>query len=221
MIKIALAEDHLIVRQGLLALLEVEPDFSIVGEVAEGLEVVPLVERLRPDVLVLDLMMPGMSGLDITRQVVRRSPQTRVVILSMHANEAYVLEALRNGAVGYVLKGSGIDDLVHAVQEAAAGRIYLSPPLSERAIASYIEGADSALSDEYESLTERERQVLHLAAEGQNSRSIAARLTISPRTAETHRANLMRKLALHTQAELVSYAIHRGILTPEDSSLLD
>lgn len=220
MIKIALAEDHLIVRQGLLALLAMEPDFSVVGEASDGLEVVPLVERLQPDVLVLDLMLPGMNGLDITRQVVRRSPQTQVVILSMHANEVYVLEALRTGAKGYVLKGSGIEDLMNAVHEVAEGRVYLSPPLSERAIAAYIENADAALSAEYESLTDRERQVLHLAAEGQNNRRIATRLSISPRTAETHRTNLMRKLNLHTQAELITYAIGRGIVAPEDSSLL-
>ncbi|MDA1218865.1 MAG: response regulator transcription factor [Chloroflexi bacterium] len=221
MIKIALAEDHLIVRQGLLALLAMEPDFSVVGETSDGLEVVPLVERLQPDVLVLDLMLPGMNGLDITRQVVRRSPQTQVVILSMHADEVYVLEALRTGAKGYVLKGSGIEDLMNAVHEVAEGRVYLSPPLSERAIAAYIESADAGFSEEYESLTSRERQVFHLAAEGQSNRSIATRLSISPRTAETHRTNLMRKLALHTQAELIAYAIGRGIVAPEDSSLLD
>jgi DNA-binding NarL/FixJ family response regulator len=217
MYTILLADDHQIVRQGLRALLEAEPDFSVVGEAADGLEVVPLVEDLQPDVLLLDLTMPGMSGLDIIRQVARRSPRTRIVILSMHANEAYVVDALRRGAVGYVLKDSGIDYLVNSMREVVAGRISLSPLLRDRAIASYIANADAAWSEDYESLTDRERQVFHLAAEGHNNREIAARLSISPRTAETHRANLMRKLSLHRQAELIEFASKQRILNPEGS----
>lgn len=215
-ITIVLADDHAIVRLGLRTLLEAEPDFSLVGEASNGLEVVGLVDRLQPNILVLDLMMPGLNGLEIIRQVVRRTLSTRIIVLSMHATEAYVLEALRNGALGYVLKGSHADQLVHAIREVAAGRRYLSPPLSEQTIAVYTEQAQSAPLDLYETLTTREREVLHLVAEGYTSTEIGQRLFISPRTVETHRSNLMRKLGLGTQTELVRYALRRGLL-PLDS----
>lgn len=213
---IVLADDHQVVRQGLRALLEAEPDFRLIGEAGDGLETAQLVERLQPDVLIVDLMMPNLNGLEVTRQASQRSPQTRVVILSMHANEAYVLEALRNGAAGYVLKDSSAADLVQAVREVIAGRRYLSPPLSERAIEAYLHKAGAAALDPYETLTTREREVLHLAAEGYTNAEIAARLSISPRTAETHRANMMRKLELRTQTDLIRYALRRGILPMEE-----
>lgn len=216
MITIVLAEDHHVVRQGLRSLLEGEADFSIVAEAADGLKTVELIDRLKPDVLVADLIMPGLNGLEVTRQVRERSPQTRVVILSMHASEAYVLQALKNGAAGYVLKDSSAAELVHAIREAVAGRRYLSPPLSERAIEVYLQKAVGSALDPYETLTEREREVLHLAAEGYGNAEIAERLSISPRTAETHRANLMRKLDLHNQTDLIRYALRRGILTLDD-----
>ena len=167
-------------------------------------------------VLVVDLMMPGLSGLEVTRQVRQRSPRTHIVILSMYSNEAYVLEALRNGAAAYVLKDSTAADLVHAVREVVAGRRYLSPPLSERAIETYTEKAKSTLMDPYETLTTRERQVLHLAAEGCTNAEIGDRLSISPRTVETHRANLMRKLGLESQTDLIRYALRRGIIPLND-----
>ncbi len=209
---IMLADDHKIVRQGLRALLEAEPDFSLVGEAGDGLEAVRLAERLRPDVLVLDLMMPGLTGMEVTLQVGKRSPQTRVIILSMHANEAYVLEALRNGAAGYVLKESSADELVQAVREVVAGRRFLSSPLSERAIDAYVSKSREGTLDRYETLTGREREVLHLAAEGHTNAEIAGRLSISSRTAETHRANMMRKLELRSQTDLIRYALRRGII---------
>jgi two-component system response regulator NreC len=212
MTTIALADDHHIVRQGLRRLLEDEPDFQVVGDTGDGLEALQLVERLQPDVLVVDLAMPGLSGLEVTRQVCQRSPQTRVIILSMYANEAYVLEALKNGAAGYVLKESSGVDLVLAMREALAGRRYLSPPLSEHAIEAYLKKVDTGPPDPYETLTAREREVLHLAAEGHTNNQIAKRLSISPRTVETHRANLMRKLGLNNHAELIRYALGRGIL---------
>jgi two-component system response regulator NreC len=215
MTTIALADDHHVVRQGLQSLLEAEPDFSVVGETGNGIEAVQLVERLQPDVLVLDLMMPGLNGLEVTRQVSQRSPQTHVVILSMYANEAHVIEALRAGAAAYVLKESSSAELVHAVREAVAGRHYLSPPLSERAIEAYMQKAESSALDPYETLTAREREVLHLVAEGHTNAEIADRLFISRRTVETHRANLMRKLGLRTQTDLISYALRRGILPME------
>jgi len=215
MTTIVLADDHHIVRQGLRVLLEGQPDFQLVGEAGDGLEAVQLTERLKPDVLIIDLMMPSLNGLEATRQVSQRSPHTRVVILSMHANEAYVLEALRNGAAGYVLKDSSAADLVHAVREVVAGRRYLSSPLSERAIAAYIQKASDVALDPYEILTNREREVLHLAAEGYTNAEIADQLSISPRTAETHRANLMHKLGLRTHTDLIRYALRRGILPME------
>jgi len=216
MVTIVLADDHHVVRQGLRTLLESESDFRVVGEAGDGLEAVQLVERLQPDVLVLDLMMPSLDGLEVTRQVSQRSPQTRVVILSMHSSEAYVLEALRHGAAGYVLKASSAADLIKAVREVTAGRHYLSPPLSEHAIAAYVQKAKEAALDKYETLTTREREVLHLAAEGYSNHEIADRLSISPYTAMTHRANLMRKLDLHSQTDLVRYALQRGIIPMED-----
>ena len=212
MTTIVLADDHHVVRQGLRALLEGEPGFSVIGEAAEGLAVIEMVERLSPDVLVVDVMMPGLTGLEVARQLRQRSPQTRVLMLSMYANEAYVMEALRLGASGYVLKGASAAELVQAVREAAAGRRFLSPPLTEHAIEAYVQKAQAAAPDRYEMLTTREREVLHLAAEGYTHSEVAARLGISPRTAETHRANLMRKLGLKTQTDLVRYAFQRGIL---------
>jgi DNA-binding NarL/FixJ family response regulator len=215
MTTIVLADDHHVVRQGLRVLLEGQPDFQLVGEAGDGLEAIQLTERLKPDVLLIDLMMPSLNGLEATRQVSQRSPHTRVVILSMHASEAYVLEALRNGAAGYVLKDSSAADLVHAVREVVAGRRYLSSPLSERAIEAYMQKASTVTSDPYEMLTNREREVLHLAAEGYTNAEIADQLSISPRTAETHRANLMHKLGLRTHTDLIRYALRRGILPME------
>ena len=215
-VRIVLADDHPVVRLGIRNLLEAEPEFEVVGEVADALQVIPQVEASRPDVLVLDLIMPGLNGLEITRRLAHSAPRTRIVVLSMHANEAYVIEALRNGASGYVLKGSDSSQLVHAIHDVLAGKRYLSPPLSEQAIEMYIEKAAGAPLDPYETLSGREREVLHLAAEGHTSPEIATRLYISTRTVETHRAHLMRKLNLRSQTDLVRYALRRGILPLEE-----
>jgi two-component system, NarL family, response regulator NreC len=214
-ISIMLADDHPVVRRGMQTLLEAEPDFSVIGETGDGLDTVREVERLQPDVLVLDLMMPGLSGLEVLRIIRQRSPRTRVVVLSMHNNNAFVVTALKEGATGYVLKGSEEQNLVHAVREAVAGRRFLSPPVTERAIDAYISQARAAPIDPHETLTAREREVLHLAAEGKTSGEIAARLHISHRTVENHRANVMRKLGLKNQSELVCYALRRGLIPLE------
>lgn len=212
-ISIVLADDHPIVRQGVRALLQAEPGFSVIGEASDGLSALKLIENLKPSVLVVDLMMPGLNGLEVTRKVARISPGTRVIVLSMYVNEPYVIEALRNGASGYVLKESDISDLAKAIREVTAGRRYLSPPLSEQAMAAYLDCDPNSILDPYDTLTTREREVLQLALEGNNNAEIASRLFISGRTAETHKANMLRKLGLHTQTDLIRYALKRGILT--------
>ncbi|HNG96515.1 MAG TPA: response regulator transcription factor, partial [Acidobacteriota bacterium] len=173
MISIVLADDHHIVRQGLRALLEAESDFRVIGEASNGRDAIELVRKLHPSVLVLDLMMPVLNGIEVTRQLGKAHLSTKIVILSMYANEAYVLETLANGASAYVLKDSNTSDLVQAVREVAIGRRYLSPPLSDRAIEAYQEKARSASLDKYETLTTREREILQLAAEGSSSTDIA------------------------------------------------
>lgn len=212
MTSIVLADDHHVVRQALRLLLAAEPDLQVVGETGDGLEASRLVEQLKPDVLVVDLMMPGLNGLEVTRQVREHCPHTRIVVLSMHANEAYVLEALRNGATGFVLKDASAAEFLAGLRAVAAGRRYLSSPLSDRALDAYAQMAAASAMDPYDSLTSREREVLHLTAEGLSTNDIADRLVISPRTAETHRENLMRKLSLHNQADLIRYAVKRGVV---------
>ena len=212
MTTIALAEDHHLVREGFKLVLSAESDFKLIGEAADGLAAVQLVEQRKPNVLLLDLMIPRLHGLEVTRQVRQESPGTRVVILSMHADEPYVMEALRNGASGYVLKDCTAADLVQAVRTFVAGRRYLSPVLAERALTGYVEHPGESALDLYETLTNRERLVLQLAAEGKTSGEIGTALFISPRTAETHRAHLMRKLSLRSQTDLVRFAIRRGII---------
>jgi len=212
---IVLGDDHKIVLRGLRALLDGQPGFSVIGEAADGLKVTGLVERLKPDVLVVDLMMPGLSGFDVTRRVTKRLPKTRVVILSMYSSEAHVAEALRSGAMAYVLKDASAEDLVNAIREAAAGRRFLSAPFSNDLIETYLSRAEGV--GPYDTLTPREREVLHLVAEGLTSGEIAGRLFISPRTAESHRANLMRKLGLRSRTDLVRFAFQHGIVPLETS----
>jgi two-component system, NarL family, response regulator NreC len=211
-LSIVLADDHQMVREGLRSLLEEIEGFQVIGEVADGREVAPIVTELQPDVLVLDLMMPGLNGLDIARLVCSRKPHPAVVVLSMHANEAYVLETLRAGALAFVLKDVGVDCLIQAIHAAVAGTRYVSPPLNEAAIEAYAMRLGSAASDPYQLLTAREREVLQLTTEGQSCTEIADRLFISARTVENHRANLMRKLGVRNQKELVRYAVERRTL---------
>lgn len=212
MIAIVVADPSHMVRQGMRALLETETGFSVVGEAADGLEAVEAAERLHPDVLIMEAAMPGLNGLEAAREVHGRAPETRVLILSTQRNETYVLTALKNGAHGYILKDETASALVQAVRDVNAGRRYLSPPLSERIIQAYIESAEPVTLGSYETLTAREREVLQLTAEGHTNADIAARLSISPRTAETHRSNLMRKLGLRNLADLIRYALRCNIL---------
>jgi len=210
-----LADDHHVVRQSFHLLLASEPDFQVLGEAATGLETIELVERLRPDVLVVDLMMPELNGIEVARRIKKQLPKTIIVILSMHENEAYVFEALRAGVSAFVLKKSTAQELVYAIRQAIAGHLFLSPPLSERAIEAYLQKAQSTDLDLYETLTSREREILQLAAEGLNHPAIATRLSISPRTIEMHHGNLMRKLHLRNQTDLIRFALQRGILPYE------
>jgi len=209
---IVVADDHPLVRRGLRAVLEAEPDLRVVGEAGDGREALQLVEQLQPNVLMLDLMMPRLNGMAALTQVTRRFPHTRVIILSMHSYESYVLQALRSGAAAYVLKEASAAELVHAVHQVIEGRRYLSPPLSALAVTAHVKTNDDATLDLYETLTGREREVLQLAAEGLSNAEIAARLSISPRTVEVHRAALMRKLGLHSPTDLIRFALRRGIV---------
>ena len=212
-VTVLLADDHPIVRQGLRHLLEAEPNMRVVGEASNGLEAIQLVERIRPDVLILDIVMPELNGLELLKQVKERSTETRCIVLSMQSADVYVVEALKAGALGYVLKETGPSELVNAVHQVIQGQRFLSRRISERLIDVLIESSQKSISDPYQTLTTREREVLQMAAEGLSSAEIAKRLSISPRTAELHRGRMMNKLSLKNQTELVRYAFKRGILT--------
>ena len=206
-----LAGGHKVVRQALGVLLAAEAALAVVGEAAEGMAAVELVAKLGPDVLLVDLAMAGLGGMETVRRVKRLELPTRIVVLSMAGDEAQLAEAMASGADGYVSEQASAADLVHAITEVAAGRRYLSPPFSEQQLEDYGRRAvaGSAL---YATLTARERQVLQLAAEGLRNREIAERLGISPRTAESHRAKVMSKLGLRREADLVRFALRHGIL---------
>lgn len=213
MTTLLLADDHQILRESLRLLLEAQPDFHIVAETGDGLEAAALVEKHRPDVLLVDMMMPGLTGLEVARRTKRLFPATKVIVLSMYDAENYVVEALAAGAEGYVLKQSSAQELVSAIRQVAAGGVYLSPALNERAVQAYIQRAHEAHSgDPLDLLSDREREVLQLAAEGLSNPQIAERLSLSPRTVEMHRAHLMRKLGLKTQTDLVKFAVRRGMV---------
>jgi two-component system, NarL family, response regulator NreC len=209
-ISVVVADDHQIVRLGLRALLESEPGISVVGEASDGAEALDAVARLAPDVLVLDLIMPGIAGFDVLKRLAELKAPTRVVIFSMHASESYVVDALRLGAIGYVVKDSSASELVHAIRETAEGRRFLSSPLSSGGIDALLDPLAS--KDPYDALTTREREVLRLSAQGLTNPQIGRKLSISPRTAETHRANLLRKLSLKGQKDLIRFALKRGIV---------
>lgn len=207
-----IADDHEIVRRGLRDILESEGSCRVVGEASDGLTAAQLVEKLKPHVLVLDLNMPRLHGIEVLRQVRTSSPHTKVIVLSMHSDEPYVIEALRGGAMAYILKGSESAEISHALKEVLAGRRFLSATLSEWAINALV--TKPASDDPLSTLTQRERTVIQLAAEGHSNAEIAEKLFISPRTAETHRTNLLRKLGLQTQTDLVRFAIRKGLIAP-------
>lgn len=214
-VTLLLVDDHPLIRQGLRHLLEGEPEFKVIGEAGDGLEALILVERLRPNILVVDMMMPGLNGLEVLRQIKHISTDTRTIVLSMQSADAYVIEALKNGAAGYVLKETGPSELVNAVREVTRGNQYLSIKISERLQGSGRKIMDTP-SDAYETLTTREREIFQMTAEGRTSQEIGDKLTISPRTVEVHRSNLMTKLGLRNQTDLIRFAIKRGIISMDD-----
>ena len=217
MISILLVDDHSIIRQGLKALLEKEDDLRVVYDSNGGNDAVEAAQRLQPNVAVIDMMMPDMDGVEVTTQVKEVSPETSILILSMCGDEKEVKRALTAGASGYILKETTMDLLVHAVRQMVAGRMYLGPQILEKAVAAYLGSADnkepSDLPIEQDTLTKREVEVLQLIAQGLTNSSIAIQLEISPRTVEVHRANIHRKLGLHSQAEIIRYAIKQNLIT--------
>lgn len=215
-VKILIADDHPIVRQGLRNLLENEPDIQVIGEAGNGIEAVEAVTALKPDILIVDIMMPGLNGLEVVRQAKLRFPALLIIVLSMHSNEAYVVEALRKGADGYVLKDTAPAELTQVVKEVRSGHRYLSPALSERLVDAYIQKSEISEVDPLELLTTREREVMQLAAQGLTSAEIATQLSVSRRTVEQHRSNLMDKLGLRNQTDLVRFAIKRKLLLIDD-----
>lgn len=215
-IRVLLAEDHTIVRKGLRSILGSVTDIEVVGEAADGREAVAMVPELRPDVVVMDFAMPNLNGLETTRQITRLQPEVNVVILSMHQSEEYVFQALRAGATGYVIKQAAPTELITAIQAAHRGESFLSPSISRTVIDAYVRRAEASSEGSLELLTDREREVLQLIAEGHPNRVIAEKLCISVKTVETHRAHLMDKLGIHSTAELARYAVRRGMIAPDE-----
>jgi len=209
MVRIVIVDDHLILLQGVRKLLEGEGDCEVVGQATDGREGVELVARLKPDIAVLDITMPGLNGLDATRAIAKKSPQTKAILLTMHKENPYVVEALAAGVRGYVIKSQTAGDLLRAVKEVCANRVYLSPGISQIVVDAYRrkDGAEDPL-------TLREREVLQLIAEGQKTKQVALRLGISVKTAESHRTRIMSKLDVHDTSALVRYAIRRGLIQP-------
>jgi two-component system, NarL family, response regulator NreC len=215
LIRVLLADDHSVVRQGLRVWLERSGTIEVVGEAADGREAVLLAEKLDPDIAVLDIAMPLLNGIDATAQITRRNPSTKVIILSMHADESYVLRALGAGAKGYLLKESTESDVLPAVRSVQEGKPYFSPSITRVLLEDYMRMMkQNDLQDSYDLLTEREKEVLQLLAQGKSNKEVAQVLNLSPHTIDSHRTNLMQKLGLHNTAEIVLYAVRKGIIVP-------
>lgn len=219
MIDIVLVEDHPIVRKGFRALIEQDSEYTIVAEAGDGLEAVELVRKHQPDVLVCDLSIPNLDGLEVVRETSEHSPSTRIVVLSRHSDEAYVVRALRHGASAYVLKDGSTDDLVEAIRAVLRGKRFFSPAISEDVVAAYDRGELEKIEDRYDTLTSREREVFSLLGKGLLGPEVGEQLFISTRTVDTHRANIMAKLGLRNHAELVRRAVERELLPPLEQSI--
>ena len=214
MVRILLADDHTLVRQGIRRILEEHEDWQVVAETSDGREAVRQTLELQPDVAILDIGMPQLNGLEAARQISKRAPAVRILMLSMHADEAYITQAVEAGATGYLLKDSADAELVKAVTAAIQGRSFFSPRVATVLLDEYRKSlARRGITDRFESLSEREREVFQLVAEGHSNKSAAAVLGVSPATVETHRSHIMEKLDLHSVAEIVLYAVRRGIIT--------
>lgn len=212
-VSVLIAEDHAIVREGIRMILEAEPDFDVVGEAKDGREALELAQRLAPDVVVMDISMPRMTGIEATPQIRRVCPNTRVLILTMHEEESYVFQLLRAGASGYVLKRAAAQDLVEAVRATAKGEAFLYPSVARNVVKDYLTRLQSGEGrDRYDGLTDREREILILVADGLSNAQIAERLHISVKTIQTHRAHVMEKLDLHDRSLLVRYAVRKGLI---------
>ncbi len=212
-LSIVLADDHTILREGLRALLTADSQFEVVGEARDGREAVRCVEKLGPDLLLMDLSMPRMSGMDAIREIKKRYPETKIIALTVHKTEEYLLTTLQAGADGFVLKDATHDELIMAIKNVMGGKSYLSPGVSEKIIEGYLKGKQSTQSlSSWETLSQREREVLKLIAEGYKNKEIAEDLCISLKTVEKHRANLMKKLDLHNAAALTVYAVEKGLV---------
>jgi DNA-binding NarL/FixJ family response regulator len=213
-VRILLADDHTVVRQGLRKVLEERPDWKVVAEAGDGREALRQAEQLQPDVAIIDVAMPLLNGVETTRQIVKHVPSVRVLVLSMHADEAYITQILHAGASGYLLKDSADVDLIHAVEAVAQGKSFFSPAVARLMLDDYVKqrNGEPSIVDRYETLSDREREVFQLIAEGKTNKDIAGLLFISPSTVETHRAHIMEKLDLHSAAEIVLYAVRRGVI---------
>jgi DNA-binding NarL/FixJ family response regulator len=211
---ILLGDDHVLVRQGIRKILEERQTWSVIDEARDGREAVRKALELQPDVAILDIGMPLLNGIEATRQIVRRAPNVRVLILSMHTEEAFIVQALQAGARGYLLKESADVDLVHAVTAVASDKSFFSPSVATVVLDDYVRHlAEKGVADRYDSLSEREREVLQLVAEGRSNKEVADLLCLSPATVETHRAHILQKLDVHNTAELVLYAVRRGVIS--------
>jgi DNA-binding NarL/FixJ family response regulator len=211
--KIVIAEDHTILRQGLQALLKGNGNLEVVGEAEDGLEAVRCVEKKNPDLLLLDLNMPRMDGISVIKEVKRRHPETKIIVLTMHKQEEYILEAFKSGAEGYCLKASSHDELMMAINAVLSGKFYVSPEISEKVLEGFLEGQKNIKKkSSWDTLTQREKEVLKLVAEGYQNKEISDYLCISVKTVEKHRANIMEKLDLHSASALTAYAIEKGLV---------
>jgi two-component system, NarL family, response regulator NreC len=213
-LRILLGDDHTLVRQGLRKILEEQPDWEVVAEASDGREVVRQALALEPDVVILDIGMPLLNGIEASRQIARRLPNVNILILSMHAEEAYITQAMKAGARGYLLKDSADTDLIRAIGAIASGKSFFSPAVAKVMLDDYVRHlSEKGIVDRFEALSEREREIFQLIAEAHSNKEIADLLSVSPATVETHRAHILQKLDVHNTAELVLYAVRRGIIS--------
>jgi two-component system response regulator NreC len=214
-IRVLIADDHTIVREGIRMILTAQPDIEVVGEAANGQEAIDLTRKLRPDVVVMDISMPGVSGINATKAIKAEMPEVNVLALTMHEDETYVFQLLKAGASGYVLKRGAASDLVNAVRAASKGEAFLYPSVAKAVVQDYLQRVEAGEERErWDGLTQREREILKLIAEGYTNQEIAQKLYISVKTVQTHRAHILEKLGLHDRTELVRYAIRKGLIEP-------